>query len=181
MEQSGVFVRIPETRTAAPPSEMDIRQWEVDHGARLPADYARFMRIHDGGFIYPEYFPSSYPPEHEIYDEMDQLMQVDALFGWQEFVKQSSFSKTNWNPAEFAPIAYAAGGHLLLRIADPDHGSVHFWWRNNPAWDSGESPQTGRVADSFVSLLRDKLVPHIGPSSRWDGPTDFARASRIEF
>lgn len=162
------------------PTEADVANFERTRDIALTKQYRQFLLRYSGGVIYPEMFAANYPSDHEIYDEMDELVQLDYLFPWQEFVEENEYDN-DWNPAEFVAIGMSTAGYVLLKMSGEDAGSVHLWWRNNPAWGDPDDPAiTGVIGQSFRGFL-ESLTVNTGGGSRWLGDQATANADRIEF
>ena len=174
------YIRPPSHGAGKPPTANGIAQWEAENRLTLPDDYKQFMLRYNGGGIFPEFFPTNYPDDHDFYNEMDEVMQFNYLYPWEELVEKNSYN-SDWNQTEFVTIGSAVPGDVLMRLAEPNRGSVHLWWRNNNAWDDEDDPPiTGTIAHSLTAFLFEALHPVGEFGGRWHHPKTFERARKLE-
>lgn len=172
----------PSTRgEEPPPNDETIAQWEAEYGLQLPPDYRIFLLRYNGGFVYPLKFPGGYPADHPYYEENNELTLLDCLYPWLEFLEHNGF-KQFWNQRQYASIGDSICGTVLIKLVEPDYGSVHSWWRNNEPWDSDEECITpGYIAPSFRVFIQETLREGDSMTSRWDQPDAFDEAREIRF
>lgn len=176
-----VYIKPLSAGPETPPDQQTLQEWQARTGLILAADYISFLERYNGGFVYPLELPVTYPDDHPYFDEYEATTQLDHLYAWSGLVHKNSFLQP-WDQKKYTAIADAVAGTILIKAAPPDIGSVHFWWRNNEAWDSGDEwTTTAFVAPSFRDFIQKSLRPGETLTSRWDQPDAFSRANVLTF
>lgn len=150
--------------------ESDLAETERQLGQPLPKDFRDWLKAHDGGLVVGagagaqgvELYVTGLLPAALEEDGTSELLYI-----WNSAAQQVT-------TRDYLPLAYSAAGYLLLKLSDPERGSV--WWLSGS--DMGEdyedeyeeagysseqeficAEKLQHVANSFDELL-GKLIPY---------------------
>lgn len=150
--------------------ESDLLEIERKIGQPLPKDYRDWLKAQDGGVLVGGGASTADVPLY-IKGLLSAALDED---GTSEIVYYWNSAALQVTTRDYLPVEYSAAGYLLLKLSDPDRGSV--WWlsASDMGWDyEDEYEEAGysseqeyicaemlqRVASSFKELLA-KLRPY---------------------
>jgi hypothetical protein len=148
-----------------PLAEAELNAAEQALGVRLPADYRRFMRSHNGGRPDPDSFDIHWRPEQAPSAAAGRRALLSWFFSIYEQREENLLVANQVDfrgrlPAGTLAIGRDPGGNLLLlRTAGPRSGELLYWLRET-AVEEGLTPtedNVGFVADSFDDFIGQRL------------------------
>lgn len=126
-------------------SEEGLNAVELKFGIMLPAQYRKFILIHNGGFPTPSKFEFIGSKGRKENSTVHYFLSIyDGRYSNFEYHYQDFKIQSRRVPDELVPIAYDSFGNLVCIAVKGEHtGAVYFWDHENEA--PGEIPWSKNV------------------------------------